>query len=416
MKYYVNGGNKLVGEITTQSAKNSVVALICATILTCGDVYIKKCPMIYDVLSLTRILRKMGAKVNFDNDCLYINTDNMTSACLPDKQTKNLRASLFMTGALLSRFGNASLCKPGGCVIGERPIDIHIDALKKLGAKFSEENGKYYFSCDKLKGTSIRLKYPSVGATENVMMAAVLASGVTVIENCAREPEIVDLQNFLNLMGAKIIGAGTRFMRIEGVKKLHGIEYTPIPDRIETGTFLLAVACCGGELEIKGTSTQNIYSLIEKLSNNACKIQANNDNIYIRVNNRVSGFGEIITSPYPGFPTDLQPILVSCASATQLGSRTSVKETVFEDRFKYVEGLRQMGANVQICGDRLVVVGSNLHGAKVFAPDLRGGAGLCIAGLVAEGTSEICNVKVIERGYENFVKKLSSIGAKIERK
>lgn len=416
MKYIINGGNKLSGEVKIQSAKNSVVALMSACILARGDSFICNCPKIFDVTCMAKILKRMGARVRFTDGGLSINTDGMYSFCLPEKLTRDVRASFFMVGSLLARFGEACICRPGGCQIGSRPVDIHIDALMRLGAKFVEENGVMHFTAEKLTGAKIRLKYPSVGATENVMMCAATADGVTVLENAAREPEIVDLQNVLNLMGAKISGAGTPFIRIDGVKKLSGVDFMPIPDRIETGTYLLAAVCAGGEIGLRGARPQNISSLIEKLLNNTCKLYLNSDIIYIRVDEKIRGLGEIVTSPYPGFPTDLQPLAVSAACLAAEGEKTAVKETVFESRFRYAEELAKMGARLAFSGDRLEVLGGSLHGGAVTAPDLRGGASLCIAALGAEGQTEISEIRNIERGYESFDLKLAALGANVVRK
>lgn len=414
MKYVIEGKNRLFGEINIQAAKNSVLALIAGSVLVSGDVLIENCPKIYDVLCMCKILKKMGAKVKFAQEGLLINTDGIGTTVLPEKLTNEVRASLFMVGALLSRFKSATMSRPGGCNIGSRPMDIHVDALTKMGVKFSESEGVLRFSAEKLKGANVRLKYPSVGATENLMMAGVFAEGVTVVENCAKEPEICDLQNFLCSMGAKISGAGTSFIRIEGVKKLYGRDFKPIPDRIETGTFLLAAATCGGELLLKNTRCGNILVLIEKMQNNACKIRHINDNIYIIVNNRLKGFGEIVTSPYPGFPTDLQPLVGACACS--FVGKTVIKETVFESRFRYANELVKMGADLSVNGDTLEINGGELFGAEVLSPDLRGGAGLCLAALSAEGETVVGDVGNVERGYEDFDKKLRSVGAKIIKK
>ncbi len=414
MKYVISGGNKLYGSIKIQGAKNSVLCLLAASILSSGGVYVKNCPKICDVLCMISILKSMGATVVEQDGGYYVNASNLTTLKIPEKLSNKVRASLFLVGAILGKYKEVYISRTGGCNIGLRPMDIHIDALIKLGATVEEKNGVLHFCATQLKGANIRLKYPSVGATENIIMSACLADGVTVIENCAKEPEICDLANFINLMGGKVSGHGTSRITIIGVKKLAFAEFSPLPDRIETGTFMLLAAGCGGELEIKCTKWENICILSEKLVNNSCKICLNNDIIYIQVNNRIKGFGQIETKPYPGFPTDLQPLLVSCASVAR--GKTVVKETVFESRFAYADELKKLGAKISYSGNLLQVEGGKLFGAKVYSPDLRGGAGLCLAGLCAEGQTIIENVSTIERGYENFHKKLQLLGAKINKK
>ncbi|MBQ2717892.1 MAG: UDP-N-acetylglucosamine 1-carboxyvinyltransferase [Clostridia bacterium] len=414
MKYVIEGGNKVFGKVEIQSAKNSVLSLISASVLSSEEVFIENCPNIYDVECMLKIIKKLGARVKWADGGIYIDPTKINSTCICDKLSKKIRASLFLVGPLLGKFGAVTINQTGGCDIGSRPLDIHIDALEKLGASVEAYDDCLYFHADKLKGNFVRLKYPSVGATENAMMCATLSCGVSVIENCAKEPEVVDLQRFLNKMGAKIQGAGTSCIRIEGVKCLHGCSFKPIPDRIETGTFMLLVATLGGELEINGIKPENILFLAEKLRNNACKISLYNDIIYIRVNNNLKGLGEIVTAPYPGFPTDLQPL--ACACALSCDEETVIKETIFENRFKYAEELLKLNANLEISGNTLRARKSELVGSTVYAPDLRGGASLCIAGLYAEGVTVVENAEVVERGYENFDKKLKSIGAKIIKK
>ena len=413
-KYLITGGNRLYGKVKVQRAKNSVLTLIAASILVKGEVKIIDCPKINDVFTMVKILKRIGATASFDNSDLCIDCTNIYSSKLPDRHSGEVRASFFTVGALLSRFKTGSVMRPGGCNIGARPIDIHIEGLLALGASYGEENCRLDFYAPALKGKAFRLRYPSVGATENLIMAATLSEGVTVLENCAREPEIEDLQNFLNACGAKISGAGTPRVTIVGVKDLHGgVEFLPIADRIEAGTFLLAALNCGGEIELNNIYHKNILSLIQKFHNNTCKIHIKNDNIIIMGIGRTMPFGRVVTAPYPNFPTDLQPQLTAVAASAE--GKTVVTETVFDDRFGFTDELKRMGADITVNGNTAVIFGRPLHGAEVFAKDLRGGAALTLAGLKAEGETLLHGVEHLERGYEDFVGKLVSLGANIKR-
>ncbi|MGN0818931.1 MAG: UDP-N-acetylglucosamine 1-carboxyvinyltransferase [Christensenellaceae bacterium] len=414
MKYEIIGGNKLFGEVKIQSAKNSVLLILVASILSNGGVYINNTPKIYDVLCMAKILRSLGAKVIFDEDGIYIDASRLKTTVMPKKLTNNIRASFFMVGPLLAKYKCATISKPGGCKIGARPVDIHIEAFKKMNVNCTSDGENMNFFTTGLKGANIRLKYPSVGATENIIMAASLAEGCTRIENAAREPEIKDLQNFINLLGGRVFGAGTDVIEVYGVNKLFGCEFTPISDRIETGTFISAVCMCGGDVMLSNANYQNILPLIKKIENNTCKITYDNVNIYIQANNKLNGLGKIVTMPYPGFPTDLQPIVVALAST--LNGYTEVKETVFESRFRYVDELIKMGADLKVADNTVFCHGAPLHGAKVYAPDLRGGASLCLAGLAAEGKTEVYDVCHIERGYQDFDLKLQKIGVIINKR
>ena len=414
-KYLIGGGKKLYGEVRVQRAKNSVLSLIAASVMINGRVKIAGCPRINDVFVMIKILERLGARCDFSSDGLSIDCSGVYSTKLPDKLAGEVRASFFLTGALLSRFKTASLSRPGGCNIGARPIDIHLEGLSALGVCYGESEQGLDFFAEKPTGANFRLRYPSVGATENLMMAATLSDGVTVLSNCAREPEIKDLQDFLNMCGAKITGAGTQKIVIEGVKKLRGgIEFVPIADRIEAGTFLLAALSCGGEVSIKGVKCENILPLIEKIKNNTCKLYIKNDNINIITKGRPIGFGNVVTAPYPMFPTDLQPQL--CAAAASASGRTVVTETVFDNRFRFADELIKMGADITVAGDTAVVIGKKLFGAEVCAKDLRGGAALVIAALSAEGGSTLSGIEHLERGYEGFFEKLKNLGAPVTRK
>lgn len=409
--YVINGCKRLEGSVRISSAKNSVLPIIAGSILTKEQVVIKNCPKITDVLSMLRILNSLGVKTNFQGDNLIIDSRAINDCVIPCDMSKELRSSVFMMGALLSRLNRAKLSYPGGCDIGLRPIDLHLSALKSLGVNVIEKNGEIECLSTEIKGREIFLDFPSVGATENIMLASVFCKGKTEIHNPAKEPEIIDLMCFLNSMGAKIYGAGTSTILIEGVKKLNGTEYLPIPDRIEAGTYLIAAAITGGEIEITNCKIKNISSLIHKLCNNTCKITLNNDIIYLKSGVVKKSF-DFTTAPYPGFPTDLQP--QALALATVSDGVSLITENVFEMRFKHVPELIRMGADITVKGRTAKVRGvERLMGADVYATDLRGGAALTLAGLAAEGTTRVYGVNHVERGYFEFEKNLRALGADI---
>ncbi len=413
-KYEIIGGNRLDGKINIESAKNAVLPMLAGAILTDEDVVIKNCPDIADVKSMIKILKSLGVKTRFEGKNLIINAANISSYTIPPTLTGELRSSVFMFGALISRVGKAQIAYPGGCEIGLRPIDIHISALKFLGVNVLDLGGELVCNADKTVGKELCLDFPSVGATENVILASVFCMGTTVLRNAAKEPEIIDLVNFLNSMGAKIRGGGSGTIIIEGVKSLHGTVYRPICDRIEAGTYLIMGAITGGFIEISGVYPEFIYSLLHKLSNNTCKIGVKNDIITIKSEKPVKAF-DFSTGVYPGFPTDLQAQTVSMLS-TACGT-SLVTETVFEMRYKYVFELKKMGADIDVKGMTAIVKGvKKLHGANVFAKDLRGGAALVLAALGAEGKTEVNDIFHIERGYADMEGKLRSLGADISRK
>lgn len=411
-KYLISGGKKLCGEISVESAKNSVLPILAASTLTDEKVVIKRCPKIADVISLINILNSLGVETAFENENLIINSSGMNNYTIPERLSKELRASVFMLGALISRFKKAEISFPGGCNIGKRPIDLHLKSLKEMGVNSYIDNGVVRCSAEKILAKKITLSYPSVGATENLMLSAVLADGKTEIRNCAREPEIVDLMCFLNTMGAKIYGGGTSTILIDGVKKLHGTVYQPMSDRIEAGTFLIATAITGGELQLNNCNAKNICTLIHKLCDNTCKIAVKNDIIYMRSNGRGKSFN-LHTGPYPDFPTDLQSQMAVLASVAS-GSST-ITENVFERRFAYVDELNKMGADIRVKGRTAYVNGVlQLTGTKVRALDLRGGAALIIAGLNAEGITQVSGAEHVLRGYLDLDKKFRSLGADIK--
>ncbi len=413
-KFIIEGGRKLYGSVKTQSAKNSVLPLFAASILTDKRVVIREAPAISDVACMAQILRELGAEVHFRGDDVVIESANACCHEISSALTKELRSSVFMLGSLLTRFRRAVIAYPGGCDIGLRPIDLHLNALKRLGVNIRERDGFIHCSCDKLRGADILLDFPSVGATENILLAAVMAEGTTTLSGAAKEPEIADLQNFLNAMGAKIKGAGTDLIEIEGVKELGGVTFKPMKDRIEAGTFLLACAACGGEIEVEGVKSENIGLLLHKLRENGCKIHSKNDKIRLESSGRLHCNRRIETMPFPGFPTDLQ------AQATALNciceGCSLVVENLFETRFKYVPELQKMGADIEVKGRNAFVRGvKELRGATITAGDLRGGAALVIAALGAEGVSEVVDLSHIDRGYSDLQGKFKALGAQIKR-
>ena len=415
-RFIINGGNPLCGTPEISAAKNSALPILAASVVLCGKTHIKNCPEICDVAVMADIIENMGGKTVFKGNELTIDASGLKTWGLPCELTKKIRASLFIVGALLTRFGAAEICRAGGCDIGDRPIDIHIDALRALGADV-EEGETVKFKKKKTTGGRVRLRYPSVGATENAMLYAAGLKGESVIENAAREPEIVDLQNFLNLLGVKVSGAGGERITVcgDGRRETGEVYFEPSKDRIEAGTFLLAGAICGGEMQFEARDLCNLTAVSKILSNNACKIRPKNDKIVcVEYCGLKKGFGKVVVSPYPGFPTDLQPQLVAAASFAR--GVTVVEETVFPKRFNYVEELLKTGADISVGGNLCAVNGkAGLVGATMVAGDLRGGAALAIAALGADGRSQILGVNHIDRGYFAFEKKLRALGADVSR-
>ncbi len=412
-KFVIEGGRPLYGEIEIQSAKNAVLPLLAASVLTEERIVIHNCPRITDVLNMAQILEELGCRTSFTDGALTVDPSDAANHEIPAALAKELRSSVFMLGSVLSRFGRARIAYPGGCDIGLRPIDLHLGGLRRLGVRIEEEGGYINCTCGKMRGADIVLGCPSVGATENIMLAAVKAEGTTVIRNAAKEPEIADLQNFVNRMGGRISGGGSSTVVVEGVKSLRGAEYTPVSDRIEAGTFLIASAMCGGELALKNARAENLSALLDKLREISCKIHAIDDKIYIKSGARFSP-KLIETSPYPGFPTDLQAPMTALACIC--GGSTVVVENLFETRFKHVPELIRMGADITVRGRSEFVRGvPRLHGADVCAGDLRGGAALALAAISAEGRSTVTDLRHIDRGYSEFEYKLRGAGARIRR-
>ncbi len=414
-KLIVNNCEKLIGKVEIKSAKNALLPLIASCILLDFEVGFYNCPKIDDVLVMLEIIKSMGGKYRFEGDVLFVDCSLLSLPELPCILASKIRASVFMLGPLIARFKKARFSAPGGCNIGERPIGLHLDCFKKMGVEIKREEC-LYFRADKIEGKRIQLPFKSVGVTENLIMLATLSEGETIIENCAKEPEIVCLCSFLKLFGAKIKGEGSSKIIVQGVSKLKksSVIFKPIPDRIEAGTFLLAGLSVGCEMEIEGANFIHNSQLIKKVFNNTCKMCFHSDKIYLKSCGVGSALGYVKTAPYPLFPTDLQSPLLAYAS-TLVGT-TQIEETVFKNRFETASQLRLMGANVTVNSNVATVKGvKSLTGCEVTATDLRGGAGLVIAGLKAQGKTIINNAEIIERGYYKIQNKLKSLGAVVER-
>lgn len=413
--YLITGGNKLKGEIDLQGSKNSSLPIIAASILIDGIVNISKCPNISDTIAMQELLEILGCSVTKENSNLIIDSRTCDKDEIPEELMKEIRSSIVFMGPMLAKHKRVVLTYPGGCEIGARPIDLHLSGLTQLGAKIKESHGYIVCETDKLRGNEIDLDFPSVGATENIMLAAVLAEGFTIIRNAAREPEIIDLQNFLNKAGAKVEGAGSNVIKISGVKELHDVEYTITGDRIVAGTYLCGAAITGGELMVKGVIPEYVRSTLHKLKEAGCQIKIyNKEDILLKAPEKLRAINTIKTMPFPGFPTDMQSQMVTMLS---LAHGTSIViENIFENRYKYISELTKMGAKITIEGKTAVIKGvKKLMGATVEAKELRGGASLVLAGLAAEGETKINGIHYIERGYENFVDNLQGIGANIEK-
>ena len=416
-KILVNNSGPLHGEVKISGAKNSVLPLLAATILTEDSCVIEDVPNLADVSVMKEILRKYGAKIDDKTPGVIKTTTPEIVSCEGDKElVQEMRASIFTMGPLLARHGKVIMPMPGGCTIGKRPIDLHLKGFRALGAKITEDIENEMVTVEVgpegLVGDAIYLDFPSVGATENILMAATLAKGTTIIENAAKEPEIIDLANLLNKMGAKIKSAGTDMIRVEGVEKLSGCVHEAIPDRIETGTFMLAAAITRGDILIKNAIPGHVRPIIAKLRECNVDIDVTPEGIYVDASKKPLVATDIKTLPYPGLPTDIQSPFM--AFLTTVKGSSVVRETVFENRFMHVVELNRMGADIQTENrEARVPGGKKLHGAKVRATDLRAGAAMVIAGLVADGTTEISEIFHIERGYEDFVSKLKHLGADI---
>ena len=412
-KYIVSGGNKIEGKLDIRGAKNSILPIMAATILNENKSIIHNVPNISDVYIMIKILESIGCKVDYNNDTLIIDSSNITSSEVDEEYVRQMRSSIILMGAMIGRLDYTKISYPGGCAIGSRPIDLHLKALKKLGVRIEEENGFIKCYKDKLEGNIINLEFPSVGATENAILASVKANGITKIYNAAREPEIEDLVEFLNRMGAKINGAGTSYIEIEGVEKLHEVEHNVIPDRIAIGTYMIASAITGGYLEVDRVVHKHMEPICDKLRLAGCNIKYTKEGLILEAPKKIEAVDFVKTAPHPGFPTDMQSQLMTLMTLSN--GITVFHETIFENRFMHCAELARMGANIKYITENICMVKGveKLKGASVKSPDLRGGASLVLAALVAEGKSEISDIYHIERGYEDFENILRSLGADI---
>lgn len=413
-QYVIKGGNPLVGEVEIGGSKNAALPILAAALMTDETVYIENMPDVFDTNVLLKAIESIGVIVKrTGRHSVMINAGNINSVIITDENIKKIRAAYYPTGAMLGKYKEAQVPLPGGCDIGCRAIDQHIKGFKALGADVVIEHGLIKTKAERLVGTHIYMDCVSVGATINVMMAAALAEGTTIIENAAKEPHVVDLANFLNSMGANIKGAGTDVIRIKGVAKLHGTEYTIIPDQIEAGTFMFAAAVTKGDVTVKNVIPKHLESITAKLMEIGCEIEESDDCMRVVASKRLKPT-HVKTLPYPGFPTDMQPQI---AVALAMAQGTSiVTESIFENRFKYVDELTKMGANIKVEGNTAIITGVNHYtNANIQAPDLRAGAALVTAALTADGFSVVDEIRFIERGYEDFHLKLQNLGAQIER-
>lgn len=417
-EYIINGGNKLRGKIKINGSKNAILPILASTVLNNGISILHNCPRISDTFIALDILKDIGCKIMFKEEekTIIVDSSSLNKTELSENLVCKMRSSIIFLGSILGRFKKVKISLPGGCELGARPIDFHLKAIKKMGASIVEDENFITCHADKLEGKTISFDFPSVGATENVMLAAVLSKGTTIIKNAAREPEIIDLQIFLNKMGAKIMGAGTNVIVIDGVKKLHNAEHYIIPDRIEAGTYLAAAAITGGEVTIENVIPAHMSSFTSKFVEMGCIIKEEKNSICINSPRSLKNVKKLSTLPYPGFPTDMQPQIMSLLTLSE--GTSIIIETVFEARDKHISELNKMGANIEVIDKKTFIVRGvkKLNGATVQAKDLRGGASLILAGLSAEGTTCVKNSIHVERGYENIEKILLSIGADIKFK
>ncbi len=409
--YIIEGGRKLEGEVTISGSKNASLPIIATSILNAGTTKLYNIPNIHDTQITLEILKYLGCKIKKSHGKIEINSKNINKKEIPEHLMNQMRSTVILAGAIIGRFKEAKFSYPGGCDIGARPIDLHLNAFQKLGINISENSGFITCKCDKIIGANINLDFPSVGATENIILASIYAEGTTQITNAAMEPEIVDLAKCLNKMGAKIEGAGTNEIKITGVQKLKDISYSVMEDRIEAGTLLCAGAITGGNISFPYRNPEHLTPIIHKLEETGCNIKIANKKIYLQAPKKLKAV-DIKTLPYPGFPTDMQSIF---ASVLTIAKGTSViVENIFENRYRYAAELKKMGAKITIEGKTAVIKGvRKLSGAKVKSTDLRGGACLVLAGLAARGTTIVTDIEHILRGYEGLEKKLNALGAKI---
>lgn len=413
--FVVRGGRKLEGALRVDGAKNAALPILAASVLTEETVTLRDVPQISDVGKMMDILAMLGCQITRDGHTLTLRADGLCSTEMPDALSKQIRSSIFLLGPILSRFRQATVTYPGGCEIGLRPIDLHLSGLRSLGVVIDEEGGVIHCDGRAMHSGEVHLDYPSVGATENILMASVLLPGVSVIHNAAREPEIADLADFINAMGGKVRGAGSAVMIIEGVKRLHGTCWTPMPDRIVAGTLLAAGAITGGIVELTRAPVAALLAVNAKLREMGCDVREEASRVMLKAPERLKAFAQLQTQPYPGFPTDMQVQMLALLSVSE-GTGVIV-ENVFENRFTHAGDLNRMGAHILCSGRTAVVRGApELYGARVTARDLRGGAALVLAGLAAQGETQVDGAELIDRGYEHFETQLGCLGAQIQRK
>lgn len=414
-KLIIEGGRPLAGELKVQGAKNSVLPIIAAAAMCSGETVIENCPKITDTYASSRIMTHLGFKCNFENNVMTIRNDGHKTNEIPDELMREMRSSIIYMGALVGAYGECTMTFPGGCELGPRPIDMHLAAMKKMGVRVKDEYGIIKCTAENgLTGARINLNYPSVGTTENIILAAVMAKGETVICNAAREPEIIDLSEFLNRCGAKIKGAGNSTVVIEGVRKLHGCTYSVMSDRIAAATYISAAAATNGEITLTGIEGGICDSFLPVIEQMGCRVYMFGDRLYVNSPKRLRAVNKITTMPHPGFPTDAQAIVMA-ALCKSSGSSIFV-ENIFENRYRHVDALVKMGADIKVIGKAAIVNGKEtLYGAKVAATDLRGGAAMVVAGLSAEGITEISDIRHIDRGYEDIEKSFSLLGGRIRR-
>ena len=413
-KLVIQGGVPLSGEVRISGAKNAALPILCASLLTCEPLKIENVPHLHDVTIMLNLLAQMGVAVSLhEKMAVELIAEHLNNPVAPYELVKTMRASILVLGPMLARAGEAKVSLPGGCAIGMRPVDLHIKGLQAMGAEIVIEHGYIHARAKRMKGARIFMDMVSVTGTENLMMAATLAQGSTVIENAAREPEVVDLANCLNAMGARIQGAGSDMITIEGVGKLHGTVYRIMPDRIETGTFLVAAAATGGRIRLKDTRADILDAVLEKLREAGADIESGDNWVSLKMNGELKAVN-VRTAPFPGFPTDMQAQFMVLNSVAHGAS--SVTETIFENRFMHVQELRRMGAKIEVDGNTAMVKGvAQLDGAKVMATDLRASASLVLAGMIARGETVVDRVYHLDRGYECIEEKLSQLGARIRR-
>lgn len=411
-KIYICGGKPLEGLVRVQGSKNAVLPILAATLLTDEACIIQNCPNLTDVAMAFEILKSLGCDVSYDGGTAVVSASAACKAEVSDELMRSMRSSVMFLGALLGRCREACISYPGGCALGARPIDIHLSSMQRLGVDLNEDGECIRCSLKKFIPQKIILMFPSVGATENLMLLCAASKGETLLLNAAREPEIVDLQNFLNCMGADIAGAGTDMIRISGVKKLHGCTYSIIPDRIAAATYACGAAACGGEIVIENAEKQHLQIFLSVLKDMGAETEETGNRIIVRMRRRPKAVPAVKTLPYPGFPTDIQPLLM--ASLLKAEGTSVFSETIFENRFKHVGEFLRMGADIQVEGMNAIVRGRDIHAAKVQAADLRGGAALVIAGLSAEGVTEVGNIEYINRGYENIAEAFKRLGGDIK--